>query len=290
MEDKTMSTDTETKQALPPLRPDEEALPYSKYYYRPVAPPNQKLIDILDQGPMDPAKALSFDNINSLLDPGYHEVETGYCQLPNGGGYLAVNNVFPGVTVDMIKWWFAWHAPGGGLRYKIWYPPAHASITLDDFDRAKVLDPNVPIGQKSQHVTHWVTENVGLGYEDICINFLDPQTLGFDMSRFHSPNVGWVFGGYGVQELRDDPHPHKGAAIMLHFVREIEGGIEFRTRFWMGHRIVKGRAQCVLPPWIRLPVEAPMGLAYHNVMEYSNLASFLPQIYAEEGPEVRGLA
>ena len=69
---------------------------------------------ILSQGPMDPAKALPYERINDLLDPGYHEVETGYCILENGAGYVAVNNVFPGCTVDMMKWWFAWHAAGPG--------------------------------------------------------------------------------------------------------------------------------------------------------------------------------
>lgn len=235
---------------------------------------------------MDPAKALPFERLNDLLDPGYHEVETGYCVLQNGAGYVAVNNVFPGCTVDMMRWWFAWHAAGGGLRYKIWFPPGHSSITVDDQDRAKLLDPSIPIDQKSQNVTHWVVEDVGGGYEDIEIFFLDPQTIGFDMSRFRAPNVAAVFGGYGISELRQGPS-QKSPAIMVHFVREIEGGIEFRTRFWMGYRINKGRGMCVLPPWVRLPLEVPMGLAYHNVLEYSNLASFLPQIYAEEGLSIQ---
>ena len=186
----------------------------------------------------------------------------------------------------MMKWWFAWHAAGGGLRYKIWFPPGHASIATDAFDHAKLVDPSIPIEQKSQNVTHWVVENVGNGYEDIEISFLDPQTIGFDMSRFHKPNVAAVFGGFGVSESRQGP-PMKSPAIMVHFCREIEGGIEFRTRFWLGYRINQGKGMCVLPPWVRLPIEAPMGLAFHNVLEYSNLASFLPQIYAEEGPGVQ---
>ena len=103
------------KPQLRALRPEEEALPYAKYYYRPPAPPNPRLIEILNQGPMDPAKALPYERINDLLDPGYHEVETGYCILENGAGYVAVNNVFPGCTVDMMRWWFAWHAAGPGL-------------------------------------------------------------------------------------------------------------------------------------------------------------------------------
>jgi hypothetical protein len=34
---------------------------------------------------------------------------------------------------------------------------------------------------------------------------------------------------------------------------------------------------------VRVPIEAPMGLAFHKVMENSNLTSFLTEIYAELG-------
>ncbi len=265
------------------LTAEEEALPYAKYYQRPVAPPNPKLMGTLHQGPMDPSKALAYERINDLLDPGYHEIETGYCILPNGAGYVAVNNVFPGCTVDMMRWWFAWHAAGPGLRYALWFPPGHVTIAVSDQGRAKLHDPGVPLAEKSQNIDHFVREDVGGGVEDIVISFLDPETMGFDMSRFHEPNVLAVFGGYGVSESTVGP-PMKAPAIMLHFCREIDGGVEFRTRFWMGYRINKGHGVCVLPPWVKIPIEAPMGLAYHNVMEYSNLASFLPDIYAEFGP------
>jgi hypothetical protein len=186
----------------------------------------------------------------------------------------------------MLRWWFAWHAADGGLRYKIWFPPGHSTIAVCDRDRAKILDPAVPLERKSQNVDHFVVEDIGGGvYEDVVISFLDPQTMGFDMSRFHEPNVAAVFGGFGVSEPRMG-RPMKVPAIMLHFCRRIEGGVEFRTRFWMGYRINKGIGKCVLPPWVRVPIEAPMGLAYHNVMEYSNLASILPGIYEEFGPDI----
>jgi len=280
------SNNAERRPQLRPLRPEEGALPYAKYYYREPAPPNPRLIEILNQGPMDPAKALPAERINDLLDPGYHEVETGYCLLDNGAGYVAVHNIFPGCTVEMMQWWFAWHAAGPGLRYAIWYPPAHVTIAVSDRDRAKLLDPHIPLEKKSQNVDHFVVEDVGNGVEDIVISFLSPEEMGFDMSRFHRPNVAAVFGGCGVSEPRQGP-PIRAAAIMCHFCREIEGGIEFRTRFWLGYRFNKGRPMCVLPRGVRLPIEAPMGLAYHNVMEYSNLASILPELYAQFGPGVQ---
>ena len=109
------------------LTPEEEALPYSKYYHRPVAPPNPKLMEILNQGPMDPAKALPYERINDLLDPGYHEVETGYCILPNGAGYVAVNNVFPGLHRghDEVVVRLARGGPGPALRALVPARPRH---------------------------------------------------------------------------------------------------------------------------------------------------------------------
>lgn len=265
-----------------PLRPDQEALPYSKYYHRPLAPPNPKAMAELDKGPMDPDKALPIDDINMILDPGYHEVENGYCILPSGMGYLAINNVFPGVTLDMVRWWFVWHAAGGNMRYKIWCPPKHVAIAVADQDRRKILDPSVPFDEKYVDVDHFVVEDIGGGAEDIVISFKRPQSMGFDMDKFKKSPTVEVFGGFGVTESHQRLG-QKAPAVMMHTVREIEGGVEFRTRFYMGARLVDGKPKCVLPKGVVLPVQVPMGLAYHNVEEYSNLASFLPEIYAEYG-------
>ena len=49
----------------------------------------------------------------------------------------------------------------------------------------------------------------------------------------------------------------------------------------MGARLVEGKPLNVTPPWVKIPIEAPMGLAFHNVVEFSNLAAILPEIYAE---------
>ena len=71
--------------------------------------------------------------------------------------------------------------------------------------------------------------------------------------------------------------------IMVHYFRETEAGIESRSRFWLGYRIVKGQPKLVLPEGMRVPEMVPMGLALHNVEEYSNLAALLPKVYAEYG-------
>lgn len=269
------------KSELAPLAPYEEALPYSKYYYREMAQPNPKLMAILAQGPMDPSKALPLSEMNQILDPGYHEVETGYCVTDDGMGYVAVNNVFPNVTLSMMRWWFAWHAAGGNLRYRIWDPKDHMAIAISDQDRRKMADPNIPLSEKYRNMDHFVIEDTGGGYENLLIRFKTIEEMGFDMDKFATSPTKEIIGGYGTSEFRGKGGGFKSPAIMTHTMREIEGGIEFRTRFWMGARLVEGKAINTLPPWVRVPIEAPMGLAFHNVVEFSNLAAILPEIYEE---------
>ena len=78
------------------------------------------------------------------------------------------------------------------------------------------------------------------------------------------------------------PVPGQGvAAIMTHFVREIPGGIELRSRFWIGYGLVDGRLVKLVPDGVSVPEEVPMGLFAHNLKEFGHLAAILPQVYAE---------
>ena len=265
------------------LTPEEKAKPYSKYFYRkPYAPPKESLAAM--GKPIDPSKALPIEDINDLLNPGYFEVETGWCVLPNGAGYIANYTPMPGVTADMINWWFAWHSLED-LRYKIWWPDGHFSISLSDKDRAKVLDPGRSMTEKFQGITHYVIENTGgPSAEKIAISFKTPEEVGFDMSRFKSPNVETIVSANGAALMLNPPPEtpnHKSPAFMIHFIRRISGGIEFRTRFWLGYHIVEQKPYFLLPKGVTIPDSAPRGLAIHNVYEFSNLASFLPQLYEE---------
>lgn len=268
-----------------PLTEEEKKSPIAKYYRETLAQPNPKLMQILSQGPMDPSKALLPEDIEKMYEPGYMEVETGYCILPNSAGYVAVNNVFPGCTIEMMQWWFAWHALEQ-IRYRIWNPLCHPTIAVADVDREYIKDPNVPLAKKSQGVVHFVVEDIGGGEQNILIHFLDHDKMdGIDDAKLAASHQT-VFGGYGITSGRKKGEPlDKAPAIMMHFCRETDEGVEFRTRFWMGYRWNKGKPMCVLPPHVKIPEFVPMGLAYHNVEEYSHLASILPDLYAEFGKD-----
>lgn len=269
------------------LNADEKAKPYSKYFYRRPAMPDMAKVEAMKR-PIDPAKALKLENLNDLLNPGYLESESGWCILDSGAGYVSNHTKMPGVTPEMFKWWFAWHSLEP-MRYRLWWPEGHASVMISDEDRAKILDPGTPLADKYQGITHHVLENVGGGYESIWIRFMKPEDCGFDMGRFKSPNIGALAAANGVSQFIEPPPGvpnHKSPAFMCHVVREIDGGIELRTRFWLGMHVVEKKPVHLLPEGVRLPPPAAMGLAIHNVFEFTNLAGFLPELYREMGGKV----
>jgi len=268
----------------PELTPEQKAKPYAKYFYKNPAPPLPGALERMEN-PMDPAKALPIERLNDMLDPGYHEVESGWCALPQGGLYVANHLKMPGVTVEMIDWWFGWHGLED-LRYKIWWPAGHFGVSMSERDRAKVVDPDTPPKLRFQGITHYVLEDTGgPSVEKIAISFMTPEQVGFDMDRFKSPNVGTLVAANGSAKMLDPPPgipDVKSPAFMMHFVREIPEGVEFRTRFWMGYHILDKKPYYCLPKIAKIPEIVAKGLAMHNVMEYSNLASFLPEIYEEQ--------
>ena len=225
---------------------------------------------------------LTPEDLNKLLDPGNFETEIGWGMMDNGAGYIAMRHEMSGVTTEMIDWWFAWH-PIEGLRYRIWYPPYHLGVHVDEWAQSRLLAPDVPVRDKCEKVIHHVTEDTGMGTEHIDIHFLTPEQMGFDMSRWQSPNVGTFVGGFGWSLNEHQPPEIPAApAIMVHFIREIDGGVEWRTRFWMGYTMMNGRPVPLLPPGVRVP-ELAVGLANHNIYEYARLKSLLPLVYAEFG-------
>ncbi len=266
---------------LPPLDPEEQSKPYSKYYRDP-APPDPAHLAKMDV-PCDPSKAISPEQVNDLLNPGDLQVEIGWCNLPNGAGFIANRNVYRNVTAEMIDWWFAWH-PLDPLRYRIWYPPQHAGIGISPESRKRILDPSIPNFEKNWGVTHHVVEDCGSGMENIDITFLSPWDFGFDRERWKEPHVSTFAGGFGWSSPADKTrHAVKAPSLMCHIFRQAPNGLEHRTRFWMGYRMSRGKPELCLPPGVAVPEKSVRGLAQHNVREFSNLAVLLPEIYSEFG-------
>ena len=268
------------------LTEEQKKADYAKYFYEEPAPFDQEKMAKM-QDPIDPSKATPLDRINDLLKPGYLETEIGWCVMDDGSGFIANHNIFKDVTLDMMKWWFAWHAVKD-LRYKIWFPPGHFHISVPEESRKKILDPSLSYEEKIYGMTHHVVEACDGPTEDIYISFMSPEDMGFDMSKF-DPKTMAFFGGNGVSRMINPPPgvPRmKSPAAMCHFCRVVDGGIEMRTRFWMGKKMIDKKPVHCLPQQVRLPPFVPANLARHNVMEYANLARLLPRIYKEQGGKI----
>jgi hypothetical protein len=266
----------------PELTPEEARRPFAKYYYEKIPVPDRAHLAMMDE-PCDPAKAIGPERMNDLLNPGDLAVEIGWCNLPNGAGFIANRMIYPDVTAEMVDWWFAWH-PLEDLRYRIWYPPQHGGLMLSPEGRKRILDPSIPNREKNWGVVHHVTENCNCGMENIDIHFLSPKDFGFDMTRWKEPYVSTFAGGFGwAVSVNKTDESITAPALMCHIFRQHPKGLEHRTRFWMGYRMSNGKPELTLPPGVKVPVEAVQGLARHNVCEFTRWGQFLPRIYKELG-------
>jgi len=235
--------------------------------------------------PMDARDALLPEDANRLLDERAHTVETGYCELPDGSAYVASKVPLPGVTGDMYSWWFWWHALESA-RYTLWYPHNHVSVESQQPEL--LTQPGLPNEQRYINTTHHVGEYIGPDFLRVAIRFVEPGEVGLDRSRFAAAGVvGHACArvailGTGVESV-----------TMIHLVHEVNGGLEQRSRYWIGHD------PRLITPLGRVPLErvssntlrrklAGARVAYeqllHDQIEFTHLATFLPELYAELGP------
>jgi len=76
---------------------------------------------------------------------------------------------------------------------------------------------------------------------------------------------------------------------MCHFVRRKESGVEMRSRFWIGHTVLRSGVseKSIINRLINtktakkllLPKKVGFALAMHCAQEYNNLAEILPELY-----------
>lgn len=89
-----------------------------------------------------------------------------------------------------------------------------------------------------------------------------------------------LWGEYAEKLLAEDPDALIPFNVLLHTVRVVEGGCEMRHRYWLGKGIQNGKV--IDAPREGLDMKAlAWTMCRHSLQEYSNLASFLPQLYHE---------
>lgn len=249
----------------------EKAKPYSKYYYRENAPAPKEALSILDKGPIDPSLATTIHQCNDLLKPGYLPTEIGFCKMPDGTGFIAMKIDMPDATAEMIEWWFAWFGLES-LRYMIWDPDAHYASHVIDEHLEHRLDPNLNNKERRWGTRIIINEDIGLGAQNLYIDFLSPEEFGHDTALLKPPIATINNINLGLSEIE------KPVACASHLYQEIPGGLELRARFWLGWHIVDKKPVQVSDD---VPFPLVKGLAYHCAYEYPNLAAILPKVYHE---------
>ncbi len=224
---------------------------------------------------MDSSDLLRWEDRTLLSNPGYLAVENGYCMLPDGSGYVAIRTHFPRCTAEMIDWWFVWAQRDEIIRYKIWNPGAHFSMSeapTPDFARK-------PDDKRYWGMSRFPVEDVGMGVSRLRLDFVRPSAFGFD----DEPSGGTIL----CVRVGLDNGWFKHTD-MIHHVRPAGDGVEMRSRFWMAREFEAmaggsgflGRALDLSAVKRRvLPPTAAEGMAFHCATEYSQLAGFLPEIY-----------
>ncbi len=244
---------------------EEQRLPYYKLYTQDMVPaPQEKMMAAASPSDKD---IVPFDKRNLFLQGG----DTEYCQLgygvtPDGVGFVCNSTYMPGVSSEMMDWWFPWHSVGADLRYKIWDPEDHYFARADN--AAYVCDPDVPVNEKTWGVNHYIIEDTGFGPQFLKLQFKRPQDFGYDESEIKD-------GKSMVCAIGDG----ECAAAMTHVWEPYKEGILFRSRFWIGYALQDGKIVNALPVGAKVPLDVAKGLFLHNIKEFTDLADILPKVY-----------
>jgi hypothetical protein len=250
------------------------------YLSRPLAPADPAALEAIAAGPVDPRTTLPLEGIERLRDPAPLAVETGWCTLPDGVGFVAVRTPMPSLSAAMVDWWFDWH-PRDPLRYRAWHPRAHSSNAIEP--------PRAAAAKAHWGAVHHPVENVGTGQVRARIAFAPPSELGFADDALDDPRVGTIVCGWVGDDIRRVRH-----SAMAHVFLAGERGLVLRSHFWLGAAIRPYAPNRIAAPAERLlnrravrraalPVGLPEALARHCAEEYANLAAILPELYAAYG-------
>ena len=238
--------------------------PWGGFFDPEMAPLPPHVVTALEHGPQADQTLLGFEDVATILAPGYQQTENGYGYLRRGGFQVSVCTDMPGVTTAMWDWWFGWHG-SDSRRYKLWHPRAHVAARWAD-------DGN----------GHWVgrtslvEEYLGSAYTKAAIQFVAPTVLGLGETGDDLAVCARLGSGQVPVDI----------GWLVHHVRATAGGAEMRSRFWMGgpHIGVRGGnrlADSVIRPIAARQLPEPRDLLVHCAQEMNHLAEFLPALYQQ---------
>lgn len=226
--------------------------------------------DIREKLAQNKVTPVVFRDKNRLLEDESLHDEAGFVRLPDGNYYVAMYCPMPGITMDMIHWWFWWHA-NASERYRVWFPGEHFAISYARKNKSFFGQPTCPPFEPN---THYPVEKIGKIALPLRIRFVDPQEFGFSKELMQKGRYPWAVNGhvgamYGLVEHTE----------MAHILKETDDGLLMINRFWIG--------QTLKNPIIRkamLNDDTARDMVEHCCIEYRNLAAILPKLYETYGP------
>ena len=206
-----------------------------------------------------------FENKNMILSDTALQAEAGYTLLPDGRYLVSMYCPMPGVTKEMVEWWFWWH-PQISDRYKAWYPGEHFAVGYAKKDKEYFRQKQMPSFKSN---IQYPVERIGKLALPLSIEFVSPETFGFSEKVMKENKVATIVCGHvgalnGIVQHTE----------MAHIFFEREDGLFMVSRFWMGERLRS--------PIIRkaMPNESTAkSMAEHCCVEYRNFAKRVPMLY-----------
>lgn len=69
---------------------------------------------------------------------------------------------------------------------------------------------------------------------------------------------------------------------ICHFVRDCAGGMDMRSRFWLGYAVDRQKRKLYRTQFNCYPKTFTKQLAHHCAEEMKNLSAILPELYGQE--------
>lgn len=259
---------------------DLDGKPYAKFWTPEMRPLQPQVHDAVVHGNFASGLGMELEDASQLLKSGYLPIENGYTKLASGKHLIACRTQMPNLTGEMLEWWMGWHYMEP-QRYKLWHPQAHLNNGT-----AEMAGDNPGLSNREKYQTsHFVHEYMGNDAAEVTITFSPASEYFSDVEDPYSDEVtALVCGRIALRK------PNLTIGHVIHQIRQIDGGAEMRSRFWMGrpefgsygkndlrNRLVGSR----LVSNLATPANFARDVLVHCGMEMNHLSSFLPNLYHE---------
>lgn len=208
----------------------------------------------------------AYENKNDVLTDSALQQEVGFEQFPDGSWLVSMVCPMPGITHEMIDWWFWWHTQED-LQYQVWFPGSHSKNSYAKKDRAYFEQETQPAFQPN---SQFPVEEIGGMSMPLRIDFVTPEQFGFSKEAMEKGSIATIVCGHVSAFGGMIPHTE-----MAHIFRQTGDGLFMCSRFWLGK---------TMHPLLRkfmMTETMARGMAEHCCIEYRNLAGILPGLYRE---------